>query len=152
MDTERVRVGLSAELDSLGIGHGVETVHGAHADGVLVRSPYSEPLTVVEDSGRFALVARGVDGQAKVIDTELSATGSLELLGLYLAFHSLWAMKRLVDRDGAEAVARRMPALLTHQQLALAFIATAIGSTDPAVREYATGLMASATRMLKRER
>lgn len=149
MDTERVRAGLAAELDRLGIGHGVETVHGAHADGVLVRGPYSEPLTVVEDRGSYALVARGADGQAKVIDTELAASAPLELLGLYLAFHSLWAMKRLVDRDGAETVARRMPGLLTHQQLALAFIATAIGSGDPVVREYASGLMASATRMLK---
>lgn len=149
MDARAVSAELASRLDALGIGHSVEIVHGRHADGVLVRSRYAEPVTVVQDAGRFALVARAADGSPRVIDTELPASAPLEQLALYLAFHSLWAMKRLLDRHGAEAVARRTPELLTHQQLVLAFIAASIASSDDAVRNYASALMGNATNMLK---
>lgn len=149
MDAAAVHAELIDRLTALGIGHAVELVHGRHADGVLVRSRYTEPVTVVEDEGRFALVARASDGSPKIIDTELAASAPVEQLALYLAFHSLWAMKRLLDRHGAEAVARRTPELLTHQQLVLAFIAASIASPDDAVRVYASALMGNATSMLR---
>lgn len=149
LDAIAVSGELGERLGELGIGHGVEVVHGRSADGVLVRSRYAEPVTVVHDEGRYALVARAADGSPRLIDTELAASAPVEQLALYLAFHSLWAMKRLLDRHGAESVARRTPELLTHQQLVLAFIAASIGSTDDAVRGYASGLMGNATAMLK---
>lgn len=149
MDAQAVSTELTRRLRELGIGHTVEIVHGSQADGVVVRSPYAEPVTVVEDQGRFALVARGADGGAKVIDTEIAAEAPVELLSLYLAFHTLWAMKRTVDAQGAPAVARRMPNLLTDQQLVIAFIAGSIASTDEAIRAYASGLMGTAANMLR---
>ncbi|MBI5159881.1 MAG: hypothetical protein HY996_00430 [Micrococcales bacterium] len=149
MDAGAVHAELADRLAALGIGHTVELVHGRAADGVLVRSRYAEPVTVVDDEGRFALVARASDGSPKVIDTELAASAPVEQLALYLAFHSLWAMKRLLDRHGAEAVARRTPELLTHQQLVLAFIAASIASADDTVRGYASALMGNATSMLR---
>jgi hypothetical protein len=149
MDAQAVSTELGRRLGSLGIGHSVEVVRGSNADGVTVRSPYAEPVTVVEDQGRFALVARGADGAAKVIDTEIAAEAPIELLSLYLAFHTLWAMKRTVDAQGAAAVTRRMPNLLTDQQLVIAFIAGSISSADEAVRAYASGLMGTAANMLR---
>jgi len=149
MDAQAVSNELKQRLTSLGIGHSVEIVHGANADGVIVRSPYAEPVTVVEDQGRFALVARGADGTAKVIDTEIAAEAPVELLSLYLAFHTLWAMKRTVDAQGAATVARRMPNLLTDQQLVIAFIAGSIASADEGIRTYASGLMGTAANMLR---
>ncbi|GAB3402246.1 hypothetical protein GCM10027515_11750 [Schumannella luteola] len=149
MDARAVASELTARLAQLGIGHTVEVVQGAQADGVLVRSPYAEPVTVVENDSRFTLVARGSDGGAKLVDTELAAEAPVELLALYLAFHSLWAMKRTVDRHGPEAVARRMPNLLTHQQLVITFIAASLTSPEDGIRTYATGLMTTATNMLR---
>jgi hypothetical protein len=149
MDAQAVSDELGRRLGSLGIGHSVEVVRGSNADGVTVRSPYAEPVTVVEDQGRFALVARGADGGAKVIDTEIAAEAPIELLSLYLAFHTLWAMKRTVDAQGAAAVTRRMPNLLTDQQLVIAFIAGSISSADEGIRTYASGLMGTAANMLR---
>lgn len=140
---------LRARLQRLNIGHQVEFVAGAAAEGVIVRGPYADPVTVVEHAGNYQLVASDAAGQTKVIDTEISATASTELVALYLAFHSLWAMKRLVDRHGPEAVARTMPQLSTHQQLVIAFIAGSIASSDQNAASYAQGLLQNATTMLQ---
>ena len=149
MDAQRVAADLLARLNELGIGHEVEFIAGAAASGVQVRSPYADPVTVVEHEGNFQLVTRAADGSAKLVDTELSASGSVELLALYLAFHSLWAMKRTLDLHTIPVVATRMPELLTHQQLALAFIAAAVPSDDADVAGYATSLLGSAAAMLR---
>lgn len=149
MDARAVASELTARLAQLGIGHSVEVVQGAQADGVLVRSPYADAVTVVDNDGKYTLVARGGDGGAKLVDTELASEAPVELLALYLAFHSLWAMKRTVDRHGPEAVARRMPNLLTHQQLVITFIAASLTSPEDGIRTYATGLMTTATNMLR---
>lgn len=140
---------LRERLTRLGIGHTVEYVAGAAAEGVVVRGPYADPVTVVEHENRYHLVALDAAKQTKLVDTELPSSDPPELVALYLAFHSLWAMKRLVDRNGAEAVARRLPMLSTHQQLSIAFIASSLTSSDPAVVTYAQGLLANATAMLQ---
>jgi len=149
VDARALTTDLQARLGTLGIGHEVEHVSGAAAEGVMVRGAYADPITVVEHVGRYHLVTRGADGQTKLIDTELEVTRPRDLLALYLAFHSLWAMKRLVDRNGPEAVARRLPDLGRHQQLTLAFIATSLTSADSEVVGYAQGLLSNATAMLQ---
>jgi hypothetical protein len=149
VDARALTSELTARLRALGIGHEVEFVEGAAAQGTIVRGPYADPVTVVEHDGRYQLVTRGGDGKTAVVDTEIETTRPLDLLALYLAFHSLWAMKRLVDRNGVEAVARRLPDLSRHQQLTIAFIATSLTSADPEVVGYAQGLMTNATAMLQ---
>lgn len=149
MDARAVASELQARLAHLGIGHQVDFVAGSKADGVQIRSPYTEAVTVVENEGNYTLVARAGDGSAKLVDTELAVGAPVELLALYLAFHALWSMKRMVDRHGAEAIARRLPNLMTHQQLVIAFIAGSLGSREEGIRSYATGLMGNATSMLR---
>lgn len=149
VDARALNDELRSRLGALSIGHQVEHVAGAAAEGVIVRGPYAEPMTVVEHEGRFQLVTRAGDGSTKLVDTELPSSQPVELLSLYLAFHSLWAMKRLVDRNGPEAVARRLPDLGRHQQLVLAFIAGSLTSSDTEIVSYAQGLMSNATAMLQ---
>jgi hypothetical protein len=125
-------------------------MEGASAAGVLVRSPYADPVTVVEHAGSLQLVTRGADGGAKLVDTELTASAPAQTLALYLTFHSLWAMKRTVDLHGSATVAARLPKLVDHQQLALAYIAGSVSSSDAEIAGYATALMSSAATMLRR--
>ncbi len=149
MDAHAVASELQARLALLGIGHQVDFIAGSKADGVQIRSPYTDAVTVVENEGNYTLVARAGDGSAKLVDTELAVGAPVELLALYLAFHSLWSMKRMVDRHGAEAIARRLPNLMTHQQLVIAFIAGSLTSGEEGIRSYATGLLGTATSMLR---
>lgn len=149
MDARAVTAELQTRLAELGIGHTVEFVSGSNADGVMVRSPYAEPVTVVEDANRFQLVTRGADGGAKLVDTELSVSDPVALLALYLAFHSLWAMKRTVDLHGPARVGAVLPQLVTHQQLTMAYLAEGVAVDDEVVSGYALSLLGSAAAMLR---
>lgn len=140
MDTTALVRSLSTQLAHVGIGHEV----AASAGGIVVRGVYGDPITVTADAGTFCLV--GEDGRA--IDTRIRLDDPAELLGLYLVFHALWSMNRLVRAVGAADAVAGHPLLPLHGAQLVAHLGMLSASREARVAAYARRVLGDVRGML----
>lgn len=140
MDTTALVRSLSTQLAHVGIGHEVSAAHG----DILVRGVYGDPITVTSAAGTFHLV--GDDGRA--VDTRIRTGDPAELLGLYLVFHTLWSMDRLVRTVGAADAVGGHPRMPLHGALLLAHLGMLAASREERVATYARRVLGDVRGML----
>lgn len=147
MDAAQLARELTTQFETVGIGHEISLAPGGA--GVVVLSRYADPMAIVESGGRFQMVAQTAPGDATTIETDLAADSPSAMVTLYLTFHSLWSIHRLVGRLGALAAVRQHPSLPAHKSLLVAHIGVSTSDPDPLVADYARALMENARTMLR---
>lgn len=142
MDATVLVRSLSTQFAHVGIGQ--EVLPTPAGQGIVVRSEYAEPILVIGEGSTYRLLASGGRG----IDTRIRFDQPLELLGLYIAFHALWSIHRMIGRTGAADALRRHPRISFHSSQIVAHLGMQADSRDPQVAEYARRLLGDARAML----
>lgn len=142
MDATALVRSLSTQFAHVGIGQ--EVLLAPASGGIVVRSEYAEPITVIGEGATFRLMASGGRG----IDTRIRLDQPLELLGLYIAFHALWSIHRLIERIGAADAVHQHPRVAFHSSQIVAHLGMQTASRDDEVSAYARRLLGDARTML----
>lgn len=142
MDATTLVRSLSTQFAHVGIGQEALAVPAGGA--IVVRSEYGDPMTVIAEGGTFRLLAPSGRG----LDTGIRFDQPFELLGLYLAFHALWTIHRLIQREGAAETVREHPRVSFHSSQIVAHLGVQSDSRDAEVARYARRLLGDARAML----